>query len=245
MAISGVPGNGTQSRALTVRDAIIDLIEKRGYQTGARLPSEAEVVKALGVGRTTVREAYRFLEQEGIVFSKKGAGRFYSATPELLRPLTRLEGVTEMAASRGLKLSNQVLSITMNDPDKKEREELGVVANEPVIRLARVRKQRGVTLVYSEDSFPRSFISDALDAVDWSGSLFELLDIYGVHVVQSVTQISAQCLPDDVAEQLGEDATTPYLLLVQQHRNETGRPVLYSRDWHRGSEITFEVTRHR
>ena len=245
MSKTGLSTDGTKSRAVEVRDILIRWIEERAYVTGAKLPSDAEVMEALGVGRTSVREAYRFLEQEGIVFAKKGAGRFYSGAAELLRPLTKLEGVTEMAASRGLTLTNQVLSVTLHDPDLTERTELSILPHEPVIRLVRVRKQRDVTLVYSEDSFPRALVPEPIESVDWCGSLFAVFDRYGVRIVQSITRISAQHLPGSVAKELGETQSTPYLVLVQQHRNELGQPMLYSRDWHRGSDITFEVTRHR
>jgi GntR family transcriptional repressor for pyruvate dehydrogenase complex len=44
------------------------------YKPGDRLPSEQEFCKAFGVGRPVIREAFRFLENSGLIKVKPGAG---------------------------------------------------------------------------------------------------------------------------------------------------------------------------
>src|SRR5689334_8180665 len=83
-----------RSLAHALRDAIEQMILDAGLQPGDRLPSENELIARRGVGRTTVREAFRLLEQEGLVQSRQGLGRFLRTRPTVQRPLTRLEGVT-------------------------------------------------------------------------------------------------------------------------------------------------------
>jgi LacI family transcriptional regulator len=46
------------------------------YTTGARLPSEAQLVKQFGVSRPTVGRALRDLESEGLIERKAGSGTF-------------------------------------------------------------------------------------------------------------------------------------------------------------------------
>jgi len=53
---------------------IKSLVLKGSLKPGAKLPPEAEIARQLGVGRQTVREAFRLLELSGFVRIKRGLG---------------------------------------------------------------------------------------------------------------------------------------------------------------------------
>jgi GntR family transcriptional repressor for pyruvate dehydrogenase complex len=55
---------------------LAELIRKGQFRPGDRLPSERELVKQLRVSRTTLREALRVMQQQGLIMSKRGAGNF-------------------------------------------------------------------------------------------------------------------------------------------------------------------------
>lgn len=55
---------------------IRQLIQEGKLNPGDRLPGEREMAESLGCSRTSLREAFRVLESEGIVISKPGGGRF-------------------------------------------------------------------------------------------------------------------------------------------------------------------------
>lgn len=59
------------------------MISSNTWPSGGRLPAERELAKALGVGRTTLREALRILETRGVLEIKSGSGA-YLTRPELL-----------------------------------------------------------------------------------------------------------------------------------------------------------------
>ncbi|RBW70696.1 FadR/GntR family transcriptional regulator [Bacillus taeanensis] len=52
------------------------LIQEGRLKPGDRLPGERELAESLGCSRTSLREAFRVLESEGLVISKPGGGRF-------------------------------------------------------------------------------------------------------------------------------------------------------------------------
>ena len=52
------------------------MVQQGGLQHGARLPSERAMAEQFKVGRSSVREALRSLEQQGFVVSKRGSGNF-------------------------------------------------------------------------------------------------------------------------------------------------------------------------
>ena len=63
-------------RAQSVMAALADFISRAKLQPGDRLPAERELMAALEVGRSTVREVIRQLQALGIVESRKGSGTY-------------------------------------------------------------------------------------------------------------------------------------------------------------------------
>lgn len=55
---------------------LIDYIDENHCQAGDKMPTEKEICEMLGVGRSTVREAYRMLQAMGRVQSIQGKGVF-------------------------------------------------------------------------------------------------------------------------------------------------------------------------
>lgn len=58
---------------LVARKIVAD-IAKRRMEPGDRLPPEADMIGTVGVGRGTLREALRYLELQGIIVMRPGAG---------------------------------------------------------------------------------------------------------------------------------------------------------------------------
>ena len=57
---------------------LLEMIQQKEYAPGDKLPTEAELVETLGVGRNTVREALRILMSRNIVTIRQGSGTFIS-----------------------------------------------------------------------------------------------------------------------------------------------------------------------
>lgn len=62
------------------------------WPVNTRIPTEPELVEALGVGRNTVREAVRALAHSGILEVRQGDGTYVRATSEVSGALRRLCG---------------------------------------------------------------------------------------------------------------------------------------------------------
>ncbi|OLR91513.1 FadR/GntR family transcriptional regulator [Actinokineospora bangkokensis] len=86
--------------ATTRRSGLVDqvieqmrsAISSGEWRVGGRIPTEPELVAALGVGRNTVREAVRALAHAGLLEVRQGDGTFVRATSEFSGAVRRLAG---------------------------------------------------------------------------------------------------------------------------------------------------------
>ena len=69
-----------------------ELIKAGRFKSGDQLPSERELAETFKVSRTSVREALRALETEGLVISRTGTGTFVADLPieSLVAPLAKM-----------------------------------------------------------------------------------------------------------------------------------------------------------
>jgi DNA-binding FadR family transcriptional regulator len=78
MTVGRLTFNEPRSRAIKaserVAQDIVRDITRRGLRTGDRLPLEAAMVEEYAIGRTSLREALRILEVQGLISLKPGPG---------------------------------------------------------------------------------------------------------------------------------------------------------------------------
>src|SRR6186997_3190180 len=72
-----------------------DAIEQGVYAPGSQLPTELKLVQMLGVSRTVVREALRYLQEDGLIARRQGQGTFVRRNP-ILQNLNVNFGATQM-----------------------------------------------------------------------------------------------------------------------------------------------------
>jgi GntR family transcriptional regulator len=217
------------------------LINDGSLPGGVQLPTETELAERLRVGRTTVREALKQLENDGTVVVRRGRGRFVSTMPVLRRPITRLESVTELLASYGYEVENRVVSAGTRPATAEERERLRLREGADVFALQRLRLHGGEALIYSVDVLPADVIGVS-DRSGWDGSLISALPA-SMWPVMSATTISAAHLDPAIAAICEVDPALPWLLMVQLNLLEDGSPIIYSHDYHRGDRFSFDVLR--
>jgi GntR family transcriptional regulator len=217
----------------------------RGLGPGDRLPTEHEIGAHFDVGRTTVREALKLLEQDGVVEPHHGLGHFVGPLADIRRPISRLESVTEMMRRLGYEVRNRVLSVEERPAANDEAEALGLLAGEPIIRFERVRLHDEEALIYSIDVLPRGLIAGPLDAVDWTGSLFVELERRGIAVVSAAAEIRAVTLADAVARRIGVPRGHAWLQMIHRNLDAQGRVLVYSHDYYRGDVVSFNAVRRR
>jgi GntR family transcriptional regulator len=234
------------SGAAKVRGQILGLIEQRKLGPGDRLPTEDSLCKGFGVSRPTLREALRQLERDQVIYCIHGRGRFIATDLQRYRDsITQLRSVTEMARALGFRLTTRLLQIQKRLPSAEEARQLELATDAQVIELERARYAETDPLIYSVDVFPESLVKGLPGRDAWGGSLVLLMESWGVQLAYSQTTLHATLLPTKLAGRLGVDRRLPWILLVQLNFDADRRPILFSHDFHRGDEFSFQVTRYR
>lgn len=235
----------TSSTAEKLRDEIARLITTAGMVPGDQMPTEQALSEQMGYSRSTVREALKLLEQDGLVRAVQGRGRFVSALGSLRveRPVTKYESITEMLEGLGYAVTNVVLDVEEGAPSSAEAGALHLDSDDRVIRLTRLRCGDDIPLVFSTDTVPRHLLPGPVAHRDWSGSLTRALELQGTTPLWSVARISAAHLPEEPATRYALGAYDPWLLVTETSSTADGMPVIYAADYHRGSEIAFNVLR--
>ncbi|WP_308467156.1 GntR family transcriptional regulator [Rathayibacter soli] len=230
-----------------VRLDIRKLVDDRNLRPGDRLPTEAEIAQLYGVARSTVREALKRLEHEGLFHAVQGNGRFLSAIGSLSveRPITKYESITSMLEELGYAVTNAVLEVGEVSSTQAEAVALGIEAGDPVIRLTRLRYGNDRPMVFSVNTILREALPGAVVHRDWTGSVTAALDAQGWAINSSAAQISAVTLPEDVESRYQLGGLGAWLLVVETCLTVDGTRVLFAQDYHRGSEIAFNVLRRR
>ena len=70
----------SEQTAQRLRQLIFD---EQVFQPGSRIPDERSLSKELGVSRTSLREAIKFLAADGVLEIRRGVGTFVSDNPEI------------------------------------------------------------------------------------------------------------------------------------------------------------------
>jgi GntR family transcriptional regulator len=246
LADFGPGARDQRSTVQQVQEEIQNLIEREGLRVGQQLPSEWQLADRFSVARGTVREAFKALEQSGLVSVQHGRGRFVSALAGLgiSRPITRFESVTDMLLSRGHRSVTRVLSLERVHPDDTVRTALDIPHGVEIIRLLRVRQHAGEALILSWDAFSAELLmGDEPHESDFTGSLCDWLEARGRRPVSSAAQIQACRVPQDLADISGVDSSQPWLLITERCVDDKGAPVLFSRDYHCANVFSFHFLR--
>ncbi len=232
---------------LQVRDSIATLVAEE-MRPGDPLPSEMAFAERLMVSRSTVREAMKLLEQEGLVETRRGSGRFASALSGLHpeRPMTKFESITKMLAELGYESTTQVVSVLTRESTSSEQLAFDVKPGFEVIETRRLREYQGLPCIYSLNVLDPRTLNTKVEDIDWRESVVLILERMDHEIVASSAHISvvSEPLEKDEVSQIGPQAG-PWLMVDEQCVTRLGRCVLISRDYHLGSLFSFSVVRRR
>lgn len=228
-----------------VREAVLQIIRSEKLGLGDKLPSEERLTVQFGVSRPALREALRGLEQDGVIRTEHGRGRFVMAGAALSveRPITTFESVTEMLEGYGYKTIIRLLSVKEMVASEEIAAGLHCPAGSPVVRIERLRSKAGRPILYSLDYVRAEIAGQPAIGIDWSGSVVQTLRRRGVGPVASTARVSASTLPEKARSSWSLPDFGAVLLVTETCFTVDGFPVLFAKDYHHGKYFSFSFTR--
>ncbi|WP_325101206.1 histidine utilization repressor [Marinomonas transparens] len=214
--------------------AISQKISTGEWQVNQRVPSEAEVVKALGVSRMTVNRALRELTAEGLLVRHQGLGTFV-AEKKAHSALFEVHNIAEEIAVRGHKHRSELLVLEAAKATVEEAMVLGVRTNHAIFRSVILHYENDLP-IQIEERVVNASLAPEYDKQDFAKhTSYEYLMrvapmTEGEHLVEAVLPTPQEC------ERLQISDTEPCLQI--QRRTWAGEElVTATRLLHPGSRF--------
>lgn len=137
------------SRYESVKKHVLTSIESGQYEAGDKLPSENELVKALGVSRMTVNRALRELTEEGHITRRAGMGSFV-AMRRMRGHAMDIVSIRDEVAGRGETWSASVEALSEVAAEDELADEFGCGVGEKLFYLLVVHKGDGQPIELEE-----------------------------------------------------------------------------------------------
>lgn len=216
------------------------------YRSGQPLPTQEELIAKYNVSRLTLKKALQLLSNEGLIYSKQGAGtyvrvRLGDATDEML-PLDSPVGV--VYSHRDQDIKSKILHFDARLPDETEQRNLNINKTQPVYEIKRVRFINQEYYSYEHTLMPTEIAP--LDKEILKGSLYDYLgSVAKLHLTDARRIVYAQGASPEVAAALNIAPNSPVLVIEQTAYDQTGRPFEYSKSYFINDHSKFVLDVHR
>lgn len=195
----------------------------RSLPSESRLPPEPELARQLGVSRSTLREAMRVFEGQGLIRRRQGSGTFVTSNvPVIESNIDVLESIEAMARRSGQPYSVRALQVQNVAADEKQAALFRLPPGAALTRVERVIYIQERPISYLVDLLPASVLQPGDLEASFGGSVLELLwKRQDLALSHSQAEISAVGATPEVARSL-QIQRDDVLLLFQES--------LYSQD---------------
>jgi GntR family transcriptional regulator len=226
-----------QPLRVAVYSRIADSIRSGALDSGALLPRETELCLTLGVSRTVVREALMLLEEDGLITTRRGVGRFVaeSLPPQSLGEFRPLEDI--LAEDKG-ETDVDVIEFTLQKTTDFVSEHLLLPADAEFWFRESIVTHAGVPVALMQEYLPdeehlatldRAVSRQLKDAASEAATLLKALtDRFGSAFTAGTCRISATIAGPTRAHHLNIKASDPLLVLTQT-AELNGRPAYVSK----------------
>ncbi|HYF08062.1 MAG TPA: GntR family transcriptional regulator [Acetobacteraceae bacterium] len=225
---------------LQVRRILLNRIEQ-AMRPGEQLPTEHALCAEFAVSRETVRAALAALERDGIIRRTPGRGTFIARMPRA-RPETRLTGLTEDFSALKLDTEARVLESGPARLPASVCDMLGLEAEMPAYRIARLRWFERKPLAWIEGWMPEA-VGEAVARLDLRRTSIrrELRETLRIPILEDHQGIEAVAADTRAAELLQVPIGAPLLCLTRLFLTEGGAFAVYFRSLYRADRYYYTV----
>lgn len=217
-----------------------DIAEGR-YDTGDRLPTEAQLAAQNGVNRHTVRRALSDMAEQGLVHSRRGAGVFVAARPTDY-PIGKRVRYHKSISASGKMPGKKILSLTTRIADDAEAEALQLEPGDTVHVYDGLSLADEQPIGLFQSVFPADRLPDILASLSETKSVTKALQRCGIEDYTRVsTRLTARAATPTQALHLRVSEGAPLLFSVGINADPDGIPVEYGRTFFAGERVTLTI----
>lgn len=235
-------GSAIGPAAEDVRRQLLDQITAGQLRPGERLGAERDLAQALGVSRSTIRQALAALESEGVVRRVPGrGGGTFVRQQKVDRDLSQVVGVPALLRAQGMTAGSRIVSTGLVVADDETTAALEQAPGAYVFDVVRIRLADGTPISLEHVRLPADLFPGLLD-LPLGGSLYELLqEHYGTAPGEAVEHIEVVPAQEDEASILGVEPGAPLLSITRTTRDLDGRVFEFSHDLFRADRTSITV----
>lgn len=226
-----------KSIAITLTD---DIAQGR-YDTGNRLPTEAQIAARFGVNRHTVRRAISDLAEQGLVHSRRGSGVFVTARPTDY-PIGKRVRFHQNIRKGGQTPTKQILTLETRGAGEAEAEAFGLSLGDPVHVYDGLSSADGHPIALFQSCFPAERLPGILAELEKTQSVTSALAACGIpDYTRTETRITAKLATATQALHLNIKEGSPILRTTGVNVASDGTPIEFGRTWFAGDRVTLTV----
>ena len=217
-------------------------IRSGALKTGARLENEVQLAETLGLSRPTVRAAFGYLANRGLVVRKRGAGTMVAN--ERIDRNVELTSLYDDLAAAGRRPSTRVLRAQASHASDRVAEALQLPERALVMSLERIRLADGEPVALMHNYLPGhlpGLVQLNVEMLEQHG-LYELLRASGIGLYSATQRMGAKNASAAEARLLEETRGTALLTMERIACDQAGRPVEFARHLYRASRYAFTTT---
>ena len=194
-------------------------IRSGALKVGARLENEVQLAEMLGLSRPTVRAAFLYLANKGLVVRKRGAGTLVAN--ERIDRNVELTSLYDDLAASGRKPATRVLKAEVSHASDQVAEALQLPERALVMSLERIRLADGEPMALMHNYLPAGLVQLNVEMLEEHG-LYELLRASGIGLYSATQRMGAKNASASEARTLDETRGTALLTMERIAYDQAG-----------------------
>lgn len=223
---------------IDIKNEITDRIRNGIYKQSEKLPSERVLSEEFKASRMTIRQAIIELENDGLVYRKKGSGTFVS-THQYSQ--LNLKSFTETVKEQGFEPSTVIIEQSIVHNLKDISEAMGLKIRTKFYKIKRVRLGDRIPIALETVYIPCDKCED-LFSNDLTTSLYTILtDDYGYEIESASYNIDA-CMSNQIVMRYFKVLKPVVLLKISGVTYDVnGINVMYEESYYRSDLYNYKV----
>ena len=211
-------------------------IRSGALDSGDRLENEVKIASDLGLSRPTVRAAFRYLVDKGLVARRRGQGTV--VTKDKVSRSFRLTSLFDDLAEAGKRPETRVLHNEVIRPSELVQAALGLDDDQLVLYLERLRLGEGEPIAVMHNFIPTSLVTLSNDMLEQRG-LYELLRMSGIYPARAMQRVSAKNASASEARLLDEKPGAALVTMERTTYDDRGRTIEFAQHVYRASRYSL------